>query len=44
MDIQVLIVEDDPMVSDIHRKFITSIDGFAVTGIASTGKEALEIP
>ncbi|MCP5514177.1 MAG: response regulator [Spirochaetales bacterium] len=43
MDIQVLIVEDDPMVSDIHRKFITSIDGFAVTGIASTGKEALEI-
>ncbi len=43
MDIQVLIVEDDPMVSDIHRKFITSIDGFTVTGIASTGKEALEI-
>ncbi|MDX9801195.1 MAG: response regulator [Spirochaetia bacterium] len=43
MDIQVLIVEDDPMVSDIHRKFITAIDGFEVTDIASTGKEALDI-
>ena len=42
MNIKVLVVEDDPMVSDIHKKFINSIDGFQVAGIASTGKEAIE--
>ena len=43
MDINVLVVEDDPMVSDIHKKFINSIDGFKVAGIASNGREAIEI-
>ena len=42
MNIKVLVVEDDPMVSDIHKKFINSIDGFQVAGLASRGKEAIE--
>ena len=39
--IKVLIVEDDPMVRDIHRRFIASIEGFTVVGEAATGKAAL---
>lgn len=41
--IKVIIVEDDPMVRDIHRRFIASIDGFTVVGEAASGKSALEL-
>ena len=41
--IKVIIVEDDPMVRDIHRRFIASIEGFTVVGEAGTGKAALEL-
>ncbi len=41
-NIRVLIVEDDPMVADINKKFTESIDGFTVAGIVKTGKQALE--
>ena len=41
--IKVVIVEDDPMVRDIHRRFIASIDGFTVVGEAGTGKAALDL-
>ncbi len=40
--IDVLIVEDDPMVASIHRQFIGAVPGFIVAGVASTGREALE--
>lgn len=40
--IRVLIVEDDPMVADINKKFTESIDGFTVAGMVKTGKQALE--
>ncbi len=43
MDIKVLVVEDDPMVSDIHKKFINSIEGFRVFDIATNGQEAIDI-
>lgn len=43
MDIKVLIVEDDPMVSDIHKKFINSIEGFTVHSIATNGMEGIDI-
>jgi two-component system, CitB family, response regulator DctR len=41
--IKILIVEDDPMVREIHRKFITALEGFLLVGEAENGKEALEI-
>ncbi len=40
--IDVLIVEDDPMVASIHRQYIGAVPGFMVAGVASTGREALE--
>ena len=38
--IEVLIIEDDKRVADIHRRFIEKIDGFTVIGSAHTGEEA----
>lgn len=40
--INVLIVEDDPMVAEIHRNFICSLDGFTVAGVVGNGLKALE--
>ena len=40
--IRVLVVEDDPMLAEIHRKFINSTEGFDVIGIAGDGVTALE--
>lgn len=40
-DITVLIVEDDPMVADINRRFTEAVNGFTVVGIATNGKQAL---
>ncbi|MEW9121071.1 MAG: response regulator [Thermotaleaceae bacterium] len=41
-EISVLIVEDDPMVQEINRRFINKIKGFRVAAIASNGDEALK--
>jgi response regulator of citrate/malate metabolism len=38
----VLIVDDDFMVAEIHRRFVERIDGFRPVGVASTGAEALD--
>jgi response regulator of citrate/malate metabolism len=37
----VLVVDDDFMVADIHRRFVEQVDGFRVVGVARTGAEAL---
>lgn len=37
----VLIVDDDFMVAEIHRRFVERIDGFRPVGVARTGTEAL---
>ncbi|MDY6997103.1 MAG: response regulator [Actinomycetota bacterium] len=37
----VLIVDDDFMVADIHRRFVERIDGFRAVGVARSGGEAL---
>lgn len=42
-DLKVLIVEDDPMVMDIHKRFTMSIPGFTLVGLACNGKEALKV-
>lgn len=38
--VEILIVEDDKRISDIHRKFIERLEGFKVIGTAYTGEEA----
>jgi response regulator of citrate/malate metabolism len=40
---EVLVVDDDFMVAEIHRKFVEHVDGFTVVGAARTGSEALEM-
>lgn len=42
MSISVLIVEDDPMVADVNKRFVESVPGFQVVGIIPTGMEAIE--
>jgi response regulator of citrate/malate metabolism len=39
--IEVLVVDDDFMVARIHTGFVERIPGFAVTGVAHTGADAL---
>lgn len=39
----VLVVDDDFMVAEIHRKFVDHVSGFAAVGVARTGSEALEM-
>ncbi|TWT03419.1 response regulator [Planomicrobium sp. CPCC 101079] len=38
--IEVLIIEDDKRIADIHKRFIEKIEGFQVVGSANTGSEA----
>jgi len=38
--IEVLIVEDDPRIAEIHRRFTEKNDGFRIVATASTGEEA----
>ncbi len=38
--IEILIIEDDLRIADIHKRFIEKIDGFTVVGSAHTGDEA----
>jgi response regulator of citrate/malate metabolism len=37
----VVVVDDDFMVAEIHRRFVEQVDGFRAVGIARTGAEAL---
>ncbi|HET7657200.1 MAG TPA: response regulator [Bacillales bacterium] len=39
--IQVLIVEDDPMVAEINKKYLEALYGFKMVGVVSNGEEAL---
>lgn len=41
--IKVLIVEDDPMVADINKRFTEAVTGFSVLGIATNGSHALKM-
>lgn len=40
---EVLIVDDDFMVAEIHRRFTDRVDGFHAAGIARTGADALTL-
>jgi response regulator of citrate/malate metabolism len=37
----VLVVDDDFMVAEIHRRFVDRVEGFRAVGVARTGTEAL---
>ena len=39
---EVLVVDDDYMVADIHRRFVDRIDGFRTVEVAHTGAGALD--
>ncbi|XJZ26543.1 response regulator [Bacillota bacterium Lsc_1132] len=41
--ISLVLVEDDPMVREVHRQFIERIEGFKIIGIASNGHEGLQL-
>jgi len=41
--IKVLVVEDDPMVAELNRRYIERIAGFSFCGMVSNGDEALEV-
>ncbi len=40
--INVLLIEDDPMVREVNRQFIEKVAGFEVIGQASNGVEGIE--
>lgn len=40
--IRVLMIEDDPMVQEVNKEFIASVDGFVIEAIASNGEEGLQ--
>jgi len=41
--IKVLVVEDDPMVAELNRRYIERIEDFTFCGIAKNGEEALAV-
>lgn len=43
LPIDVILVEDDPMVQQVHRQFIEKVKGFNIIGIASNGIEGLNL-
>ncbi|QEK11410.1 response regulator [Crassaminicella thermophila] len=40
--INVLVVEDDPMLAELNRRFIEKIDPFVVVAVAGNGEEAIK--
>jgi len=41
--LKVILIEDDPMVREVHRQFIDRIEGFSIIGVASNGVEGLRL-
>ena len=41
--IRVLVVEDEPLIAEAHGKYVQPVPGFALTGIAHSGQQALHI-
>lgn len=41
--IRVLIVEDDPMVAELNRRYIERVEGFVFCGVAANAEAALEV-
>jgi two-component system response regulator DctR len=43
LPLKVILVEDDPMVREVHRQFIEKVDGFKIIGIATNGQEGIQL-
>ncbi|WP_256204426.1 response regulator [Planococcus faecalis] len=41
--INVMIIEDDPMVAELNRQYVAKVEGFTVIGHAADTKEAIEM-
>ncbi|SBS78687.1 Transcriptional regulatory protein [uncultured Mycobacterium sp.] len=41
--INVLIVEDEPLIAEAHRTYLTRLQGFTVIGLAQTARDAMRI-
>ncbi|CDN45928.1 Probable C4-dicarboxylate response regulator DctR [Paenibacillus sp. P22] len=41
--VDVILIEDDPMVREVNRQFVESVEGFRVVGTASGGLEGMEL-
>jgi response regulator of citrate/malate metabolism len=41
--INVLIVEDEPLIAEAHRTYLARLQGFTVAGLASTARDAMRI-
>ncbi|ASS67083.1 MULTISPECIES: response regulator [unclassified Paenibacillus] len=41
--VEVILIEDDPMVREVNRQFVESAEGFRVVGTASGGREGMEL-
>lgn len=41
--ITVLIVEDEPLIAEAHRAYLTRLQGFTVAGVAGTARDAMRI-
>ncbi|WP_256218485.1 response regulator [Bacillus sp. MUM 116] len=41
--LKVILVEDDPMVREVHRQFIERIEGFTIIATASNGLEGIKL-
>ncbi|MGV0738292.1 response regulator [Mycobacterium syngnathidarum] len=39
--INVLIVEDDPLIAEAHQAYLSRLEGFSVTAVAHTGRDAM---
>lgn len=39
----VLLIEDDPMVREVNKEFIESVDGFRVLAVAGNGEEGMQL-
>jgi response regulator of citrate/malate metabolism len=39
--VRVLVIEDEPLLADAHRAYTERVAGFAVVGVAHTGREAM---
>ncbi|MFP3388712.1 response regulator [Brevibacillus sp. SIMBA_040] len=42
-NIQVVVIDDDPMVQEINRQFIERVPGFLVVGVAANGVEGIKL-
>lgn len=42
-EFKVLLIEDDPMVQEVNKEFIESVEGFRVVEVASNGEEGLSL-